>query len=68
MFSTSGLLFMMVLTLASGSSTSLERSGELVATGVLDTLLRALDTGVAGAGEPSVIFYRLKEITLYISN
>ena len=49
MFSTSGLLFMMVLTRARGSNTSLDLSGELLAVGVLETAFTAAGTGVAGA-------------------
>ena len=51
MFSTSGLLFMMVLTLARGNNTSFDLSGELLALlGVLmaDTALTAAGTGVVG--------------------
>ena len=49
MFSTSGLLFIMVFTLARGSRTSFERSGELVAT----VLLTGLSAGLPEA-EPGV--------------
>ena len=55
MLSTSGLLFMMVLTLARGNSTSLDLRGEFVATGVLDTALSAEDTGVAGVSSVIMI-------------
>ena len=48
-FSTSGLLFMIVLTLARGSSTSLDLRGELLTTGVFDTDFRAVLPGVLGA-------------------
>ena len=48
MFSTSGLLFIMVFTLARGRSTSLDRRGELLNTGVLATAFRAVLPGVEG--------------------
>ena len=50
MFSTSGLLFMMVLTLARGNNTSFDLSGEFVAAaGVPETAFTAAGTGVVGA-------------------
>ena len=55
MLSTSGLLFMIVLTLARGSRTSFDLRGEFVATGVLDTALRAADTGVVGVSSVMMI-------------
>lgn len=59
-FSTSGLLFMMVLTLARGNNTSLDLSGELVATGpVLATDFSAPDTGVVGV---SSVIVNLKHL------
>ena len=53
-FSTSGLLFMMVLTLARGNNTSLDLSGELVATD-----FSAPDTGVVGV---SPVIVNLKHL------
>ena len=58
-FSTSGLLFMMVLTLARGNNTSLDLSGELVATGVLATDFSAPDTGVVAV---SSVIVNLKHL------
>merc|ERR1719481_575108 len=40
---------MMVLTLARGSNTSLDRRGELLTTGVFDTVFNAVLPGVVGA-------------------
>ena len=48
-------LVVSVLTLANGSNTSLDLSGELVATGVFDTDFSAPDTGVAGVSSVIVI-------------
>ena len=53
-FSTSGLLFMMVLTLARGNNTSLDLSGELVATD-----FSAPDTGVVAV---SSVIVNLKHL------
>ena len=61
--STSGLLFMMVLTLARGSNTSLDLRGELVDTGVLETDLRAADTGVAGVSSVIMILIWSENMT-----
>ena len=46
---------MIVLTLARGSRTSFDLRGEFVATGVLDTALRAADTGVVGVSSVMMI-------------
>ena len=50
---------MMVLTLARGNNTSLDLSGELVATGVLATDFSAPDTGVVGV---SSVIVNLKHL------
>ena len=55
MLSTSGLLFIIVLTLARGNSTSFDLRGEFVGVWVLDTALRAADTGVVGVSSVMMI-------------
>ena len=50
---------MMVLTLARGSKTSFDRRGELLTTGVFDTVFNAVLPGVVGA--------EASDISLYIS-
>ena len=69
MLSTSGLLFMIVLTLARGNNTSFDLRGEFVGVGVLDTALRAADTGVVGVSSVMMILIWSaidKKIQLYI--
>ena len=53
--STSGLLFIIVLTLARGNSTSFDLRGEFVGVWVLETALRAADTGVVGVSSVMMI-------------
>ena len=70
MLSTSGLLFMIVLTLARGNNTSFDLRGEFVGVWVLDTALRAADTGVVGVSSVMIILIWSaidKKIQLYIT-
>ena len=64
MFSTSGLLFMMVRTLLRGSRTSLDLRGEAEAVGVLETALRLAGTGVAGELSVIVVRSEINEMSL----
>ena len=69
MLSTSGLLFMIVLTLARGNNTSFDLRGEFVGVWVLDTALRASDTGVVGVSSVMMILIWSaidKKIQIYI--